>query len=272
MRTLTLIMALSSATLVGCTGGGDLEICDNGLDDDGDDLIDAADTADCPVEICDNEIDDDGDGAIDAADSDCTVPPEGDCADGVDGPDADGLIDCADDECAADAACLPAEIWAYEGSGTATATEYTGEWHMTDTISVAPNGNYNVGDVVCDVTYPHNSTGASTPTIACPSCEWAFDFAEEQPYSSDTGPLCASWYNFTDTEAQNYFGVMSTPASFGLTTQYQYSGGTYTVALFYYSGTYNGTTYTGWYPYGAATFESGTGATAWYRERGSYEY
>ena len=53
------------------------EICDNGIDDDGDGLIDCADPdccnftgCDC-MEICDNGIDDDGDGLIDTADPDC---------------------------------------------------------------------------------------------------------------------------------------------------------------------------------------------------------
>jgi subtilisin-like proprotein convertase family protein len=49
------------------------EICDNGIDDDGDGLIDANDP-DCPSlpdEICDNGIDDDGDGLIDTNDPDC---------------------------------------------------------------------------------------------------------------------------------------------------------------------------------------------------------
>ncbi len=53
------------------------EICSNGIDDDGDGLIDC-DDPDCTLstdcgEICDNGIDDDGDGFIDGADSECNV-------------------------------------------------------------------------------------------------------------------------------------------------------------------------------------------------------
>lgn len=58
-----------------------VEICDNGIDDDGDGLIDCEDDDCCffsqcecetpQVEICDNGIDDDGDGDIDGEDSDC---------------------------------------------------------------------------------------------------------------------------------------------------------------------------------------------------------
>ncbi len=53
------------------------EICDNGIDDDGDGLVDCADgecftnTTNC-VEICDNGIDDNGNGLIDGDDIQCT--------------------------------------------------------------------------------------------------------------------------------------------------------------------------------------------------------
>jgi len=53
------------------------EICDDEIDNDCDDLIDAADVEDCPVgpdpEICDDGIDNDGDGNADCADSDCAA-------------------------------------------------------------------------------------------------------------------------------------------------------------------------------------------------------
>ena len=49
------------------------EICDNGIDDDGDGFIDL-DDLDCTEtgDECDNGIDDDGDGFIDLDDPDCT--------------------------------------------------------------------------------------------------------------------------------------------------------------------------------------------------------
>jgi hypothetical protein len=64
-----------------CTGSP-VEICDNGIDDDGDGQIDCAD-GDCATdpacntspEICNNGIDDDGDGQIDCADGDCATAP-----------------------------------------------------------------------------------------------------------------------------------------------------------------------------------------------------
>jgi hypothetical protein len=56
-----------------------MEICDNGIDDDDDGLIDDNDP-DCQVppsdEICDNGIDDDGDGLVDGDDPNCLTCPE----------------------------------------------------------------------------------------------------------------------------------------------------------------------------------------------------
>jgi len=53
------------------------EICNDGIDNDGDGLVDI-DDPDCQSpEICDDLIDNDGDGFIDGADPDCQIaPPE----------------------------------------------------------------------------------------------------------------------------------------------------------------------------------------------------
>lgn len=52
------------------------------------------------TEICDDGIDNDGDGLIDAADPDCIQPPQPEiCDDGVDN-DGDGLVDHEDPDCA----------------------------------------------------------------------------------------------------------------------------------------------------------------------------
>src|SRR5215203_3381345 len=55
------------------------EICDNGIDDDGDTKIDAEDVDSCPAvpEICNNGLDDDRDGLKDAADPDCQTTTTG---------------------------------------------------------------------------------------------------------------------------------------------------------------------------------------------------
>jgi len=88
--------------------------CDDGIDNDGDGLIDAADP-DCQTPpttegppgdpTCSDGIDNDQDGATDGADSDCQTPPTtegppGDptCSDGIDN-DQDGATDGADSDC-----------------------------------------------------------------------------------------------------------------------------------------------------------------------------
>lgn len=91
----------------------DCEICDNGIDDDGNGLVDCGDIAcdgfsDCTDEDCGNEVDDDGDGFADCLDTECVdddlcTEPE-DCTNGLD-DDGDGVIDCGDPDCAVDAAC-----------------------------------------------------------------------------------------------------------------------------------------------------------------------
>ncbi len=47
------------------------ELCNNGIDDDQDGLVDGADPDCAGIEICNNGIDDDGDGLIDAQDQEC---------------------------------------------------------------------------------------------------------------------------------------------------------------------------------------------------------
>ncbi len=65
-----------------------VEVCGNGLDDDGDGLIDEG-CAPPPVEVCGNGLDDNGDGQVDEG---CPPPPEEICGDGIDN-DGDGVVD-----------------------------------------------------------------------------------------------------------------------------------------------------------------------------------
>ncbi len=93
---------------------GVVEICDNEIDDDGDELVDCADP-DCDreppcatVEYCHNGIDDDDDGLIDGEDPDCAPAPwpcaPENCTNGVD-DDGNTLVDCDDPDCWDDPAC-----------------------------------------------------------------------------------------------------------------------------------------------------------------------
>lgn len=104
------------------------EICNNGIDDDGDGRVDCKDL-DCSshpacqtpsredqvpdltvFESCSNNVDDDNDGLVDCDDPNCSDEsvcrngdPE-DCSNGVD-DDMDDLVDCDDPECYDDPAC-----------------------------------------------------------------------------------------------------------------------------------------------------------------------
>jgi hypothetical protein len=60
----------------------------------------------CP-EICDNGVDDDGDGSADCADPDCQ--PCGETCDNALDDDFDGLFDCDDPDCAGTPACCDAD-------------------------------------------------------------------------------------------------------------------------------------------------------------------
>jgi hypothetical protein len=93
------------------------EVCNNGIDDDGDGAIDCLDsncataTVCNPAELCTNGLDDDNDGAVDCADGDCATDPgciTEVCVGGVD-DDGDGDTDCADTECFSDPACTGIE-------------------------------------------------------------------------------------------------------------------------------------------------------------------
>lgn len=56
---------------------------------------------DDPWDCCDDGVDNDGDGLVDCVDPDC-CGPETRCSDGVD-DDGDGLVDCADPDCCGEA-------------------------------------------------------------------------------------------------------------------------------------------------------------------------
>ena len=82
-----------------------IENCKNGIDDDGDGLIDCADVFQCAGETdcgfedrnfnCADGIDNDGDTDIDCADSQCDCTGVEICNNRLD-DDGDGLVDCAD--------------------------------------------------------------------------------------------------------------------------------------------------------------------------------
>ena len=94
----------------GCTS----EQCEDNIDNDLDSFIDCADSdcdsdPACTPELCSNGIDDDGDGLIDCADPECSILPtcsSENCYDNIDN-DGDALIDCDDPDCTGNPLCNP---------------------------------------------------------------------------------------------------------------------------------------------------------------------
>ena len=101
------------------SGGSNPAVCNDGIDNDGDGLIDLADpgcssvsdndefnTAMPPATACSDGLDNDGDGLVDLADPGCSDASDDDeynaplpqCSDGIDN-DGDGRIDMADPSC-----------------------------------------------------------------------------------------------------------------------------------------------------------------------------
>lgn len=112
MSTLLLLLSLYSCTKESQDSASADELCDDGVDNDGDGDVDCLD-ADCPACVpelesdCSDGVDEDQDGDADCADSDCASDPAciEDCGDGLDN-DLDGQIDCADSECEGIAPCI----------------------------------------------------------------------------------------------------------------------------------------------------------------------
>ena len=157
------------------------EICDNGIDDDGDGDADCVDS-DCPAcpEICNNGADDDGDGAIDCDDTDCA--DAGNCAGGptfVRGDaNSDGAINLTD-------GVIPL-LFLFSGGappacGDAADTNDTGSVEITDAIIIfswlftggaapaAPSPlspGYSAAECAADPT--EDGLGCETPSPVCP--------------------------------------------------------------------------------------------------------
>ena len=100
-------------------------ICDDGIDNDGDNQVDCDDNdcdsfEACFETLCNDEIDNDGDGQIDCGDSDCDqaeVCHEYVCDDGIDS-DSDLLTDCEDNDCFNQPPCIPQAEISLVGLGT----------------------------------------------------------------------------------------------------------------------------------------------------------
>ncbi len=99
---------------VKAAGEAVLEVCGNGVDDEGDGKADCDDpeclnSPGCWPEPCTNAVDDDRDGLADCEDPDCpdALPCGPEVCDNHWDDDVDGLVDCADPECLAAPPCGP---------------------------------------------------------------------------------------------------------------------------------------------------------------------
>lgn len=168
------------------------ENCSNGIDDDGDTLIDCADPEcgldpACKETNCSDLIDNDGDGFVDCADSDCAGSPdcpETSCDDGIDN-DRDGRTDCQDSDCALDPACIETEC----SDGVDNDGDTLVDCGDPD-CDVSPNclpeeicedgtDNDGDGDIDCD----------DIDCVAHPACEDADTDGDTVPNVVDCSPL-----------------------------------------------------------------------------------
>ena len=138
------------------------EICYDGLDEDGDGLVDCADD-DCSSDSlclesgnCADGYDNDLDGSEDCDDSDCsddescaTAGIAEICYDGLD-EDGDGLVDCADDDCSSDSLCLESGNCAdgydndLDGSEDCDDSDCSGDSECISSPSAAPESSINL--------------------------------------------------------------------------------------------------------------------------------
>ncbi len=178
-----------------CTGGIPVEICDNGLDDDGDGVADCAD-ADCfhhpactgRIEICDNGYDDDGDGLVDCDDPDCigfsACGHSGReiCNNGMD-DNGNGKVDCNDPQCLGHRDCpIPMEI-----CDNGVDDDWDGLIDCLDADCRTFAGCEQPGMEICNNGMDDNGNGKVD--CADPSCQ-SFHLCFARPQAQDDGCSC----------------------------------------------------------------------------------
>jgi hypothetical protein len=185
------------------------ERCGNGADDDGDSLVDCADTGDCTGQPCNpygavcqggsctcpgssaesacgDGVDNDCDGDVDCADADCNgvapcEDPEVTCDDGLDN-DADGAVDCDDSDCptvASEATCGDGLDNDCDGDFDCADPDCTGVGYCEQPEVTCDDGLDNDGDGLIDGqdlmdcgSAVYQESFDTNPSAWAFSCEW----------------------------------------------------------------------------------------------------
>ncbi len=164
--------------LAGCGGKGDTD--DSGVESDTDTDTDADTDADTDVdttELCDDGIDNDSDGLIDCEDGDCADDGscvETDCADTVDNDD-DGVADCADEDCWGNGCAVTIAEW--QGASQINAWQMYRSYSLTGGNSCSGSGSSMVATL--NVEAPHGivrTMQANSPVWR--TCTWTADSTE----------------------------------------------------------------------------------------------
>ena len=114
------------------------------------------------------------------------------------------------------------EAWTFRGTyevDTATST-LVGETTMSDVVWTNEGGLYEVGDVLCEMTWPVTQAADPVPATDCPDCTFAY-VVDHGATASQDGDWCDAWYDATwddGTRPSVFFG------GFGFDPGYPYYG------------------------------------------------
>ena len=218
--------------------------CDDGFDNDLDDLVDCGDpdcfgVGPCTTEtLCGDGEDNDADTDFDCADTDCagvepcgTEDTEARCADGVDN-DVDGLVDCDETACQGFIACMAGHTCENPIVITTTPFNVTGtDWYADHPI----NRNYQ------------NSAGGCGTTGSGPEAVFAIDLAAGEritmPETGDFDALIRVMSTCTDTTPTCLYRSDDPDTGYAFTAP---AAGTYYIVLeaYYASDTETGYNFT----------------------------
>jgi hypothetical protein len=248
----TLLCGLAAAACGSDSSGGTETLCNDGRDNDWDQLVDCADP-DCATSaacggssveaICYDGRDNDGDQLVDCDDPDCAsyaacggVLGETDCADGLDN-DSDGSTDCEDRDCVGTPACpgggtCSLGTCCYANTTTMSLPVDTVSGQLTSTDQM--NGPRGTGYYMDDIEFEGTAGDAVTIEITAGSFDTYLYLLDEScqtlDWDDDSGSGTLSQLEYTPLYTGVYTIVVT---SFGSSTT-----GTYTLQLTSSTATY----------------------------------